>query len=56
VYRVFAGYVGWAPQQLADETARGDWQVLPANEQVLFLSDLDGLWNELAHRQELPVR
>ena len=55
VYRVFAGYVGWAPEQLAGETARGDWQVLPAYEQVLFLKDLGGLWNELAHRQGLPV-
>ena len=55
VYRVFAGYVGWAPEQLADETARGDWQVLPADAQVLFLTDLGGLWQELAHRQGLPV-
>ena len=56
VYRVFAGYVGWAPEQLAGETARGDWQVLPADRQVLFMTDLGGLWNELAHRQGLPVR
>jgi len=56
VYRVFAGYVGWAPEQLAGETARGDWQVLPGDGQVLFLTDLGGLWNELAHRQPLPMR
>jgi putative transcriptional regulator len=56
VYRVFAGYVGWAPEQLAGETARGDWQVLPADRQVLFMTDLGGLWNELAHRQGLPMR
>jgi len=56
VYRVFAGYVGWAPEQLAGETARGDWQVLPPDRQVLFMTDLGGLWNELAHRQGLPVR
>ena len=51
-YRVFAGYAGWAPEQLANEVARGDWQVLPGDEQVLFAADLDGLWNELAHRQQ----
>ena len=56
VYRVFAGYVGWAPEQLAGETARGDWQVLPGDGQVVFLAELGGLWNELAQRQGLPVR
>jgi len=49
-YRVFAGYAGWAPEQLSIEVARGDWQVLPGDEHVLFAADLDGLWQELAHR------
>lgn len=55
-YRLFAGYVGWAPEQLAVETARGDWQMLPGDGQVPFLTDLGGLWGELAHRQGLPVQ
>ena len=56
VYRLFAGYVGWAPEQLAGETARGDWQMLPGDGQVPFLTDLGGLWAELARRQGLPVQ
>lgn len=56
VFRLFAGYVGWAPEQLAGETARGDWQLLPGDGEVPFSTDLGGLWDELAHRQRLPVQ
>jgi len=49
-YRVFAGYAGWAPDQLAHEAARGDWQVLAADEQLLFSAAVDRLWYELVQQ------
>jgi len=49
-YRVFAGYAGWAPGQLESELARGDWQVLPADERRLFSPDVAGWWQELVQR------
>jgi len=27
--RVYAGYVGWSPQQLIDEISRALWKVIP---------------------------
>lgn len=47
-YRVFAGYAGWAPGQLEGEVGRGDWQVLTADEKILFAGDAERLWRELA--------
>jgi putative transcriptional regulator len=53
-YRVFAGYAGWAPDQLAGELARGDWQVLRATEPLLFTADPGGLWRSLAGGETVP--
>lgn len=53
-YRVFAGYAGWAPEQLADELARGDWRLLKATEQLLFTADPGGLWPALAAGEAAP--
>ena len=47
-YRVFAGYGGWSPGQLEKEMIRGDWQLLPVDERVLFAADTTGLWQELS--------
>lgn len=55
-YRVFAGYAAWAPGQLEGELARGDWQLLPADEQLLFSPEVAGLWQELAGRNAVPAR
>jgi len=55
-YRVFAGYAGWAPGQLEGELARGDWQVLPADDCRLFSADVAGWWQELAGRDAESVR
>ncbi|MDT8441146.1 MAG: YqgE/AlgH family protein [Desulfuromonadales bacterium] len=46
-YRVFSGYAGWAPGQLAVELARGDWRVLPADINSIFSARVDDLWLRL---------
>jgi putative transcriptional regulator len=46
-FRVFLGYAGWAPGQLQAEIARGDWQLVPAEEDILFRSAPSTLWQEL---------
>lgn len=55
-YRVFSGYAGWAPGQLAGEVSRGDWQVLPADAGVLFAPDVAGVWQKLVTGSERPDR
>jgi putative transcriptional regulator len=45
--RTFAGYTGWAPGQLELEIRRGDWRVLPADEQSVFSGDGVLLWELL---------
>lgn len=48
--RVFAGYAGWAPGQLENEVARGDWHLAPADARVLFGTPPDKLWEDLERR------
>jgi putative transcriptional regulator len=48
--RLFAGYAGWAPGQLADEIARGSWRVVPAEAAVLFDRDPEVIWKEMIRR------
>jgi putative transcriptional regulator len=55
-YRVFTGYAGWVTGQLEGEMARGDWQVLPSDERILFSPDVAGLWQELSGHEPKPAR
>ncbi|WP_185938140.1 YqgE/AlgH family protein [Geodermatophilus aquaeductus] len=50
--RVFAGYAGWSPGQLAAEIAEGAWACVPGTPGDV-LSDLDGpqLWRAVLARQ-----
>jgi putative transcriptional regulator len=48
--RVFAGYSGWAPEQLQREIARGDWHILPASAETVFRTDPSKVWEELIKR------
>lgn len=48
--RVFVGYAGWAPGQLHNEIARGDWYVLPADAETVFEMDSARIWPELEKR------
>jgi len=56
-YRLYAGFSGWAPRQLESELQRDGWYVLPADVEMVFRSNTDGLWQELVQRaQTRPVR
>lgn len=48
--RLFAGFSGWAPQQLEAEMSSGSWFALRATESVLFRKDTSSLWRELVER------
>ena len=48
--RLFAGFAGWAPQQLEAEMKEGAWYALRASEAVLFRKDTAGLWRELVEQ------
>ena len=48
--RVFAGYSGWANEQLENEIQRGDWHVLPIDRDMLFDKDVALIWPELLRR------
>jgi len=48
--RIFSGFAGWAPRQLADEMNSGAWYVLRATEELLFRKDTAGMWEELVEK------
>lgn len=51
-YRLYAGFSGWAPRQLQSEMQRDGWYVLPADVDVIFRDNMEGVWQELVHRAE----
>jgi putative transcriptional regulator len=54
--RVFAGYAGWAPDQLESEIDEGSWFVLPALPDDPFCSDASALWRDVLRRQPGELR
>lgn len=48
--RVFAGYAGWAPDQLEAEIEREDWFVAPAKPDDLFSDSPMTLWRDVLER------
>jgi putative transcriptional regulator len=48
--RLFVGYSGWAPGQLAAELARSDWWIVPADAETIFRKATDTLWDDLSRR------
>ncbi len=52
-FRLFAGYAGWAPNQLDFERNRGDWHVLKADADSVFAQDPKALWPELIRRASI---
>ena len=48
--RFFVGYSGWAPGQLRTEMDRGDWLVVDADADTVFLKDSSGLWRDMVRR------
>src|SRR5688572_7162586 len=51
-YRLYAGFAGWAPQQLQSEMQRNGWHVLPADLETIFRKNMEGVWQELVQRAE----
>ncbi len=49
-YRVFVGYTGWVTGQMEAELRRGDWHLLPTDEQSVFAGDGVQLWEQLRQR------
>ncbi|WP_342373338.1 YqgE/AlgH family protein [Propioniciclava soli] len=50
--RIFAGYTGWGPGQLAGEIADDLWLVVPATYSDVFDPDPQTLWRRVLARQE----
>jgi putative transcriptional regulator len=48
--RIFIGYTGWKPGQLANEIEGGLWKAIPATKELVFDTPLDKLW-EVAAKQ-----
>ncbi|QDT31216.1 YqgE/AlgH family protein [Thalassoglobus polymorphus] len=56
IYRVFAGCSGWGPGQLEGELARGDWTVVPADEETVFQPDPYSIWDTLTAKAKQTRR
>jgi putative transcriptional regulator len=54
--RVFAGYAGWAPEQLEDEIDEGSWFVLPTAPGDVFAGQAATLWSDILRRQSGDLR
>ncbi len=54
-FRVYAGHAGWAPGQLDNELARGDWYILPAERSFIFHQEPSQIWEELIQRVDIQV-
>jgi putative transcriptional regulator len=48
--RVYVGYSGWSPGQLARETAQGAWHVIDGDPGLIFDADPDTLWEREIRR------
>jgi putative transcriptional regulator len=49
--RVFTGYAGWGPGQLASEIGSGSWHVLESYDQDVLSGDPERLWSRVLRRQ-----
>lgn len=55
-HRVFRGYAGWGPQQLAGEIRSGGWIVVSSTGNDVFDSDPSTLWRRVLQRQSAAVK
>lgn len=53
--RIFGGYSEWAPGQLDEEIARGDWFVVPALPSDAVAPAGADLWGDVMRRQAMPL-
>jgi putative transcriptional regulator len=49
-YRIYAGFSGWAPNQLESEVMRDGWYFLEADEATVLRENTAGMWEELLER------
>jgi len=49
-FRIYAGYTGWAPRQLDNEVARGDWHIFQADANTIFDKSSSDIWPDLIRR------
>ena len=54
-FRVYTGYAGWAPGQLAAELERDDWQVVPGNGDVVFDPHPGKVWERLSPKDPTQI-
>lgn len=47
--RIYAGYAGWAPGQLAFEVAHGGWRMIEGRPGNVFSDEPEKLWRRLAN-------
>lgn len=52
--RLYAGHAGWAPGQLDEELARGDWHLIDADAEAVFGDGSERLWERLINRLDPP--
>ncbi|MFW2405683.1 MAG: YqgE/AlgH family protein [Gammaproteobacteria bacterium] len=50
--RLYAGYAGWVPGQLEAEIRRGSWIVVQADQEHVFSSEPDEIWERLVPANE----
>jgi putative transcriptional regulator len=49
-FRVYAGYAGWAPDQLELEVSLGGWHVMHADVESIFFKEPLDVWSELIYK------
>lgn len=54
-FRLYAGYAGWAPEQLEEEIEAGAWHIFPGDANAVFDSDPDSLWMRMIRKSETEI-
>jgi putative transcriptional regulator len=54
-YLVALGYAGWAPGQLEDEIRRGSWEIVRADEGILFDDKYETKWERAMARRTIVL-
>jgi putative transcriptional regulator len=54
-FRLYAGYAGWAPEQLEEEIDVGAWHLFPGDANTVFDSDPDSLWTRMIKKTETQI-
>jgi putative transcriptional regulator len=49
-FHVYAGYAGWAPGQLDNEVARGDWRLVRGDVRILFDTPPSEIWPRMMEK------